>query len=128
MVFRFGGAILRSHGDAKHAMSATLWGAVANAVFDVLLILVLHLVMTGAARFLRIPQLSVISGSIFNSDHQKYLVGGFDPPTVAGLKADLAPVYAIASARDPDAGGDAVWAGGDGEADGVGRGWRFWGG
>ena len=43
MVGMIGGAILRSHGDAKRAMAATLWGALANAVLDPILIFGLHL-------------------------------------------------------------------------------------
>ena len=94
MVGMIGGAILRSHGDAKHAMSATLWGAVANAVFDVLLILVLHWDLTGAAISSVISRI-VIAGVCLIPIIKYH--GGFDRPTVAGLKADLAPVYAIAS-------------------------------
>jgi putative MATE family efflux protein len=94
MVGMIGGAILRSHGDAKHAMSATLWGAAANAVFDVLLILVLHWDLTGAAISSVISR-AVIAGVCLIPIIKYH--GGFDRPTMAGLKADLAPVYAIAS-------------------------------
>jgi Na+-driven multidrug efflux pump len=94
MVGMIGGAILRSHGDAKHAMSATLWGAAANAVFDVLLILVLHWDLTGAAISSVISR--VVIAGVCLIPIIKYH-GGFDRPTKAGLMADLAPVYAIAS-------------------------------
>ena len=49
MVGMVGGAILRSHGDARAAMMATVWGAVATAVLDPILIFGLKLELTGAA-------------------------------------------------------------------------------
>jgi len=42
-------AILRAHGDAKRAMSATLFGAIANAVMDPIFIFGLDLGLQGAA-------------------------------------------------------------------------------
>lgn len=94
MVGMIGGAILRSHGDAKHAMAATLWGAAANAGLDVVLILGLHWDLTGAAISSVVSRI-VIAGVCLIPIIKYH--GGFDRPTVAGLKADLAPVYAIAS-------------------------------
>jgi putative MATE family efflux protein len=93
MVGMIGGAILRSHGDAKRAMAATLWGAVANFGFDVILILGLHWDLTGAAISSVISRV-VIAGVCLIPIIRHH--GGFDRPTMAGLKADLAPVYAIA--------------------------------
>lgn len=49
MVGMVGGAILRSHGDARAAMMATVWGAVATAVLDPILIFGFRLELTGAA-------------------------------------------------------------------------------
>ena len=49
MVGMIGGAILRSHGDARSAMMATVWGAVATAVLDPILIFGLGWELTGAA-------------------------------------------------------------------------------
>lgn len=42
-------AILRAHGDARRSMSATLYGAIANAVLDPILIFSLGLGLQGAA-------------------------------------------------------------------------------
>lgn len=39
MVGMIGGAVLRSHGDARRAMMMTVWGAVATAVLDPILML-----------------------------------------------------------------------------------------
>jgi putative MATE family efflux protein len=44
-----GGAILRAHGDARRAMSATIIGGLVNAVLDPILIFGLDLDLTGAA-------------------------------------------------------------------------------
>lgn len=44
-----GGAILRAHGDAKRAMTATIVGGLVNAVLDPILIFGLNLELTGAA-------------------------------------------------------------------------------
>ena len=44
-----GGAILRAHGDARRAMMATIYGGLANAVLDPILIFGLDLELTGAA-------------------------------------------------------------------------------
>ena len=49
MVGMIGGAILRSHGDAKRAMMATIYGGLANAVLDPILIFGFGLDLTGAA-------------------------------------------------------------------------------
>lgn len=44
-----GGAILRAHGAARHAMMATVMGGIVNAVLDPILIFGLDLELTGAA-------------------------------------------------------------------------------
>ena len=49
MVGMIGGSILRSHGDAKRAMMATIYGGLANAVLDPILIFGFCLDLTGAA-------------------------------------------------------------------------------
>ncbi len=93
MVGMIGGAILRSHGDAKRAMAATLWGAVANAALDPILIFGLHLDLTGAAIASVVSRVVIAGVSLLPIIKHH---GGFDRPTVAGLQADLRPVYAIA--------------------------------
>ncbi len=93
MVGMIGGAILRSHGDAKRAMAATLWGAAANAVLDPILIFGLHMDLTGAAIASVVSRIVIAGVSLVPVIRHH---GGFDRPSVEGLKADLAPVYAIA--------------------------------
>ncbi|GLS86755.1 MATE family efflux transporter [Cypionkella aquatica] len=93
MVGMIGGAILRSHGDARRAMACTLWGALANAILDPILIFGLHLDLTGAAIASVVSRL-VIAATVLQPILRYH--GGFDRPSVAGLKADLAPISAIA--------------------------------
>ena len=93
MVGMIGGAILRSHGDAKRAMSATIWGAVANAVLDPILIFGLDLDLTGAA-IASVVSRVVIAGVALLPVIKHH--GGFDRPTKAGLMADLPVIFAIA--------------------------------
>ncbi|WP_426035411.1 MATE family efflux transporter [Cypionkella sp. TWP1-2-1b2] len=93
MVGMIGGAILRSHGDARRAMAATLWGAAANAVLDPILIFGLHLDLTGAAIASVVSRIVIAGVSLIPVIRHH---GGFDRPSIEGLKADLTPVYAIA--------------------------------
>ena len=93
MVGMIGGAILRSHGDARRAMAATLWGALVNAVLDPILIFGLHLDLTGAAIASVVSRIVIAGVSLIPVIRHH---GGFDRPSIEGLKADLAPVYAIA--------------------------------
>lgn len=92
MVGMIGGAILRSHGDARRAMWATLAGAGVTLVLDPILIFGLGLDLTGAAIA------SVASRVVIAAVALRPIVrhhGGFDRPTWPGLRADLAPVFAI---------------------------------
>ena len=93
MVGMIGGAILRSHGDARRAMAATIWGALANAVLDPILIFGLDLDLTGAA-IASVVSRVVIAGVALLPILKHH--GGFDRPTVTGLRADLSVVFAIA--------------------------------
>jgi putative MATE family efflux protein len=93
MVGMIGGAILRSHGDARRAMWATIWGAVAAAVLDPILIFGFGWELTGAA--LGAVASRVVIAGVALLPIIKYH-GGFDRPSVAGTFADLQPVYAIA--------------------------------
>lgn len=93
MVGMIGGAILRSHGDAKRAMAATLWGAAANAALDPILIFGLHMDLTGAAIASVVSRIVIAGVSLIPVIRHH---GGFDRPSIEGLKADLTPVYAIA--------------------------------
>ena len=93
MVGMIGGAILRSHGDARRAMAATLWGALANGILDPILIFGLDLDLTGAA-FASVVSRLVIAGTALLPIIKHH--GGFDRPSRAGLLADLPVVFNIA--------------------------------
>lgn len=94
MVGMIGGAILRSHGDAKGAMNATLVSAFVNAALDPLFIFGLGLGLDGAAfaSFLsRVAMAAVALQPIFRRH------GGLFWPKAAALGGDLRPVLAIAA-------------------------------
>ncbi|MFN4173257.1 MAG: MATE family efflux transporter [Pseudorhodobacter sp.] len=93
MVAMIGGAILRAHGAARRAMMTTIWGGAVNAVLDPILIFGLDLQLTGAALASVAARLTmaVIAVEAIRRHH-----GGFDRPSLAGLRADLPPVWAIA--------------------------------
>lgn len=93
MVGMVGGAILRSHGDARAAMMATVWGAVATAVLDPILIFGLGWELTGAA-LASVAARVVIAVMALRPITAKY--GGFDRPTPGQVVADMGPVWAIA--------------------------------
>jgi putative MATE family efflux protein len=93
MVGMIGGAILRSHGDARAAMMATVWGAVATAVLDPILIFGLGWELTGAALASVVARV-VIAAMALRPITAKY--GGFDRPTPGQVVADMGPIWAIA--------------------------------
>ncbi len=93
MVGMIGGAVLRSHGDARSAMMATVWGAVATAVLDPILIFGLGWELTGAA-IASVAARVVIAWMALRPITAKY--GGFDRPTVGQVVADMGPIWAIA--------------------------------
>ena len=93
MIGMIGGAILRSHGDARAAMMATVWGAVATAVLDPVLIFGLGWELTGAALG-SVAARMVTAVMTLRPITAKY--GGFDRPRPAQVVADMGPVWAIA--------------------------------
>jgi Na+-driven multidrug efflux pump len=93
MVGMIGGAVLRSHGDARAAMMATVWGAVATAALDPVLIFGLGLELTGAA-IASVAARVVIAWVALQPIRRKY--GGFDRPRVRQVAADMGPIWAIA--------------------------------
>ncbi|MFN6925475.1 MAG: MATE family efflux transporter [Tabrizicola sp.] len=93
MIGMVGGAILRSHGDARAAMMATVWGAVATAVLDPILIFGLGLELTGAA-IAGFAARVVIAWVALQPIRRNY--GGFDRPTAGQVIADMGPIWAIA--------------------------------
>ncbi len=93
MIGMIGGSILRAHGNARSAMMATVWGAVVNAAIDPVLIFTLDLGLTGAAIASVISRI-VIAGMALLPIIRHY--GGFDRPSYASARADMAPVFTIA--------------------------------
>jgi putative MATE family efflux protein len=93
MVGMIGGAILRSHGDARAAMMATVWGALATAVLDPILIFGLGWELTGAA-IASVAARVVIAVMALRPIMAKY--GGFDRPSVGQVVADMGPIWGIA--------------------------------
>ena len=94
MVGMIGGAILRSHGDAKRAMMATIYGGLTNAALDPILIFGLGLDLTGAAIATVVARF-VIAGTALLPVIRHY--GGFDRPSWASLSVDLRPIAFIAA-------------------------------
>jgi putative MATE family efflux protein len=93
MIGMIGGAILRAHGDARRAMMATIWGGLANAVLDPILIFGLDLELTGAALASVVARIVIaITALIPLIKHYN----GFDKPTVDSLTVDVRPILAIA--------------------------------
>jgi Na+-driven multidrug efflux pump len=95
MVGMIGGAILRSHGDARSAMMATVWGALATAVLDPILIFGFGWDLTGAALG-SVAARVVIAVMALRPIVRRY--GGFDRPTPGQVVADMGPIWAIAVA------------------------------
>lgn len=93
MVGMIGGAILRSHGDARRAMLATIFGGLVNAVLDPILIFGLGWELTGAAISSVVARI-VIAAVALLPILRHY--GGFDRPALASVTADLRPVFGIA--------------------------------
>jgi putative MATE family efflux protein len=93
MIGMVGGAILRSHGDARAAMMATVWGAVATAVLDPILIFGFGMELTGAA-IASVAARVVIAWMALQPIRKKY--GGFDRPSTRQVMADMGPIWAIA--------------------------------
>lgn len=93
MVGMIGGAILRSHGDARSAMMATVWGAVVTAALDPILIFGFGWELTGAA-LASVAARVVIAVMALLPIIRKY--GGFDRPSPRQVVADMGPVWAIA--------------------------------
>jgi putative MATE family efflux protein len=93
MVGMVGGAILRSHGDARSAMMATVWGAIATAILDPILIFGFGWELTGAA-IASVAARVVIAVMALRPITAKY--GGFNRPTPGQVIADMGPVWAIA--------------------------------
>lgn len=89
-----GAAILRAYGEARRAMMVTVWGAVALAVLDPVLILWLDLELTGAAiagAGSRSVMLAVALWPVWRR------IGGFAPITADAMADFLRPFAAISA-------------------------------
>lgn len=93
MVGIVGSAILRSHGDAKRAMMVTVWGAVALAIMDPILIFGAGLGLTGAGIAGVLSRLVIAVMAIWPILRHH---GGFGRISTDGLREDLAAMGAIA--------------------------------
>ncbi len=93
MIGMMGGAILRAYGDARRAMMATIWGGLANAVLDPILIFGFDLELTGAALASVAARVTIAAVALLPIIKHH---GGIDRPTPAHAMKDLIPVLAIA--------------------------------
>lgn len=93
IVGMIGGAILRSHGDARRAMMCTLYGAGVALVLDPVFILYLGWELTGAAVVTVLARMMIAGTALIPIVRHH---GGFERPTRQGLLQDLAPVTTIA--------------------------------
>lgn len=88
-----GGAILRAHGAAARAKYGTIFGGVANAILDPILIFGAGLDLMGAA-------IASVVARFIIAGYSLWVVGrlqqGFARPSFAGFRADLRPVFVIA--------------------------------
>ena len=89
-----GTAILCGHGDARRGMVPTVWGAVVLAAVDPVFIFWLDGGLMGAAWAGVLSRLAIAVTAIWPIFRHH---GGFVRPTLAGLRADLAPVFSIAA-------------------------------
>lgn len=93
MVGMIGSAILRSHGDARRAMMATVLGGLANAALDPILIFGLGLELTGAALASVVARVVICAAALWPILRYH---GGFDRPSIGSVMADLRSVFGIA--------------------------------
>lgn len=88
-----GMAVLRAHGDARRSMQATIYGGVANAVLDPILIFAVGLGLDGAAIASVIARICILVAAVRPALRVHH---GFSRPSLAQLVSDLGPVRAIA--------------------------------
>ena len=88
-----GGAILRAHGDAKRAMTATIVGGLVNAVLDPILIFGLNLELTGAALASAASRISI---AVFALGPIIRHHGGLARPKFPNLLNDFPQITALA--------------------------------
>ena len=88
-----GGAILRAHGDARRAMTATVIGGVINAVLDPILIFGLDLELTGAALASVVARVGIAVASLWPIFRYH---GGLERPSMRAFAVDFPGLSAIA--------------------------------
>lgn len=92
MVGMIGAAVLRAHGDARRSMMVTVWGAVATALADPVLILWADMGLTGAALAGWISRAVMTAMAVWPIWRS---LGGFAPVDGRGLRAAIAPLATI---------------------------------
>lgn len=88
-----GAAVLRSHGDARRAMMATVWGGIALAIADPILIFGAGWGLTGAALAGNLSRFVIAAVALWPL-WKSY--GGFTPVTSVGLAEDIHAMSGIA--------------------------------
>ncbi len=88
-----GGAILRSHGDARRAMMPTIAGAIINGILDPILIFGLELELSGAAYATVVARMAMATVAVFPIFR---FYGGLIRPTLLDMKTDIKPILMIA--------------------------------
>lgn len=88
-----GAAVLRSHGEARRAMMVTVWGAVALAALDPVLILWADWGLTGAALAGAGSRAAMAVMALWAVRQR---IGGFSNVSAEGLRLGLAPLLGIA--------------------------------
>lgn len=87
-----GSAILRAYGEARRAMMVTIWGALALAALDPVLILWADLQLTGAAIAVAGSRLGMMAAALWPVWRR---IGGFAPVGRRALRQFLRPFAAI---------------------------------
>ncbi|MDZ4311084.1 MAG: MATE family efflux transporter [Cypionkella sp.] len=93
LILIIGAAILRAHGDAQRSMMVTVWGAVALAAMDPVLILWADMGLKGAALAGGISRLAMAFFAVMPIMRH---YGGFDRLRWADLRPDVRPLLGIA--------------------------------
>ncbi|WP_254436109.1 MATE family efflux transporter [Ruegeria arenilitoris] len=88
-----GMAVLRAYGDARRSMQATIYGGVANAVLDPILIFAVGLGLDGAAIASVIARICMLVAAVRPAVR---VHRGFARPSLRQLALDVRPVRAIA--------------------------------
>ncbi len=94
MIGMVGAAILRAHGDARRAMTATIAGGVVNAILDPILIFGFDMELTGAAIASVCARVAIAGVALIPIFRHH---GGLARPALPDLSLDLRPIVALAA-------------------------------